>query len=496
MKHDETKRPTRRCGAKGAMLTLSLCAIISLISTSRVLHSLRSSSSSSSSSSSAPVSMPASIDQNLADERKGSRITQALAANEASATEAIAIDGVDGNVNGVDGVSNASVATTAATATNNMDATSDQSVARVTATVTATAATRLPSDNNLPEAKENIAVPKVAWLEPSIVDLPDWPDPSIIQNLAINDTVIVLIVTCPYLSFLENSIASMEVHGFNNYVIVPLDRPASDAIHAVWPNNSVTVPPFPPQRRFDLKMKKPAKYNTKPFQELTSSRAIILRAFLEASLRMTSAPNARGGAVSIFYCDVDTYWQSPNALNVFRDLALPPAAAAQPSSTRRQHDMVAIVDSNEVEDGKICSGLLYLRPSDGTLWFLSIWDAWIRTNRFKNDQLAIYKAYEQVLSMKKHNHRDDDAGDDNDDGDAKQQPETSFHVHLLPPYNPQFPVGNVFFEKMSAQQRNQTLIVHNNFIRGAERKRGRFHNFGLWIAQGKTDQYGGRCGSA
>ena len=43
-----------------------------------------------------------------------------------------------------------------------------------------------------------------------------------------------------------------------------------------------------------------------------------------------------------------------------------------------------------------------------------------------------------------------------------------------------FPNGEIFFEQMPKQLRKEVVVVHNNFIKGKEKKIQRFKYFGLW----------------
>ena len=43
-----------------------------------------------------------------------------------------------------------------------------------------------------------------------------------------------------------------------------------------------------------------------------------------------------------------------------------------------------------------------------------------------------------------------------------------------------FPNGEIFFEQMPKQSRNQVVVIHNNFIIGLHKKIQRFTYFNLW----------------
>ena len=52
-----------------------------------------------------------------------------------------------------------------------------------------------------------------------------------------------------------------------------------------------------------------------------------------------------------------------------------------------------------------------------------------------------------------------------------------------------FPHGELYFEQMPEDMRKKAFIVHNNFIKGKNRKIGRFKEFGLWIRYGNFSKF-------
>ena len=44
-----------------------------------------------------------------------------------------------------------------------------------------------------------------------------------------------------------------------------------------------------------------------------------------------------------------------------------------------------------------------------------------------------------------------------------------------------FPCGQLFFEQMTQEKRNQAVVIHNNFIIGKFKKIHRFKYFDLWL---------------
>ena len=54
-----------------------------------------------------------------------------------------------------------------------------------------------------------------------------------------------------------------------------------------------------------------------------------------------------------------------------------------------------------------------------------------------------------------------------------------------------FPSGNIYFESMSKVERDEVVVLHNNYIVGKDRKIQRFKSFDLWaqdFEKGKIEQ--------
>lgn len=101
--------------------------------------------------------------------------------------------------------------------------------------------------------------------------------------------IVILIATCPYLEMLDNMIGSMRKVNVSNFVVVPLDETTHNVSCKLYPDNTVSIPPFTKL----ASTLEPATYGSKEFQALTASRPVILSAFLNLGY-------------TVFYCDIDT----------------------------------------------------------------------------------------------------------------------------------------------------------------------------------------------
>jgi hypothetical protein len=266
-----------------------------------------------------------------------------------------------------------------------------------------------------------------------------WPFRRLDYLADSKNRLVVLIISCPYLDFVDNLVSSLRTIGVNNFLVVPLDPVAEKfARKLVSPEHVVPCPPFVPT----FNSKRAAKFNTKPFKKLTSTRPKIL----ESLIRL---------GYTIFYCDVDVYWKR----NIFELLDTDEDTFGK--------DLVAMVDTpHPIEEGHVCSCYLYLQPTYNTKAFLQYWQQFIDTGKYKNDQLAIYEAYKTF---------------------------TNLSGKLYPNNNPYFPSGAVYDNAMTEEEKSQVWLVHNNFIKGHDFKINRFLKWGLWKPSGKLDALEWEC---
>ncbi|CAJ1966370.1 unnamed protein product [Cylindrotheca closterium] len=287
------------------------------------------------------------------------------------------------------------------------------------------------------------------------VTLSRWP--SLSRNIADSkNRLIVLIASCPYLDLVDNLVQSLLALELHNYVVVPLDESArSYAIELLGADHVVAVPPFAPS----LPALKQAKFNSPAFAKITSVRPQVLHAFLDQGF-------------TIFYNDVDVVWRK-NIFEVFDP-------AGENTETSDAVDMVAMVDSHPVEEAFICSCYLYLKPTSPMKNFLLHWQSLMdgaakkeKKKRYKNDQEAIYDAYQDITK-------------------PKNGKESSLKATLYPSDNEFFPSGAVY-DIWPGEKQSNAYLVHNNFIRGHNFKINRFLRWNLWKPSSKMEEMDLTC---
>jgi hypothetical protein len=181
---------------------------------------------------------------------------------------------------------------------------------------------------------------------------------------------------------------------------------------------------------------------------LQHSRPRIIRAFLELG-------------VNVFYSDVDTVWTGKsNALELF---------------AKEEHSKDDLIVTED--DGRkkiVCSCFLYAKPTSGSLAFVQAWEKMSESCvTCKNDQVSLNQLF------------------------LKRKEDATIHnatVHIYADGNPYFPSGKAYFGSRGRDM-SETLVVHNNWIKGKNTKIKRFKNNDLWHHLGRLDKLGWKASS-
>ncbi|CAI8617720.1 unnamed protein product [Vicia faba] len=257
--------------------------------------------------------------------------------------------------------------------------------------------------------------------------------------VAKNGTVIVCIVSQPYLPFLNNWLISVAMQKRHDMVLVIAeDYHSLYKVNELWPGHAVLIPPV-------LDVEASHKFGSMGFFNFTARRPSHLLKILELGY-------------SVMYNDVDMVW-----------LADPFPYLQGSHDVYFTDDMTAIKPLNHSHDlpppGKkgrpyICSCMIFLRPTDGAKLILKKWleelqmEPWSRTKK-SNDQPAFNWAL-----MK----------------NAKEA-----DLYLLP--QEAFPTGGLYFKNKTwvKETKGRHVIIHNNYIVGFEKKIKRFRDYGFWL---------------
>ena len=343
------------------------------------------------------------------------------------------------------------------------------------------------------------------------------------NNANKNKRLVVAAANYGYVDFADNFAHQLLTHlKITNVVLVPLDLEAYKLLHKAYPEHTLPVMPdslltkgaggedgnLPPPTRqppsttsllrrmwrwiadsailqrlwWIILWLTPGReardayaptFNSRGFRELTATRPVFLRAFLQKGY-------------SVLYSDIDTVWQQ----NLWEYVD----EERQTSRGRNNNDTAAVADKAVVwKDGPthLCTCLMYLPAPPATnpdgsggrtaLTLLDHWIAAIRTGTYANDQPAFNAVWKSATGL-------------------------GTPVRVVP-NSDAFPTGAMFFDGVNAddladldknknhadddkaaaveRRRNKAVVIHNNFIKGRRNKLARFEAYDLWHPSGK-----------
>lgn len=259
--------------------------------------------------------------------------------------------------------------------------------------------------------------------------------------VAKNDTktVIVCIVSEPYLSFLNNWLISIVRQKHHEKVLVIAeDYKTLFVVNGKWPGHAVLVPPV-------IDTQVAHKFGSQGFFNFTARRPQHLLNILELGY-------------NVMYNDVDMVW-----------LADPFPYLKGNHDVYFMDDMTPIKPLNHPNvlppPGKkgrtyICSCMIYMHPTPGAKLLMNKWieelkdQPWSRAKK-ANDQPAFNWALNKTAGQ--------------------------VDMYLLP--QAAFPTGGLYFKNKTwvKETKGKHVIIHNNYIVGFEKKIKRFHDYGLWL---------------
>ncbi|KAL4343630.1 hypothetical protein S83_034964 [Arachis hypogaea] len=264
--------------------------------------------------------------------------------------------------------------------------------------------------------------------------------------VAKNGTVIVCIVSQPYLPFLNNWLISITRQNRQDMVLVIAEDYASlYKVNERWPGHAVLIPPV-------LDAESAHKFGSKGFFNFTARRPSHLLKILELGY-------------SVMYNDVDMVWLGDPLLQLegnhdvyFTDDMIP---------IKPLNHSHALPPPGKKGRPYICSCMIFLRPTDGAKLVLRKWieelqnQPWSRTQK-SNDQPAFNWALMKT---------------------AKE-----VDLYLLP--QAAFPTGGLYFKNKTwvKETKGKHVIIHNNYIVGFEKKIKRFRDYGLWLVDDHADE--------
>ena len=178
------------------------------------------------------------------------------------------------------------------------------------------------------------AVSQSSSVHPSL----QWPPPKdFVMNLAEDNTVIITIINCGFLEFLENWLLSIRRQNLENVMVIALDKASYEAVNNYWPGHVVW-----PQEKFGKEALQAFDYDTKEYAKVTNPRPAFIRDLIQLG-------------VKVVYSDVDMIWLG-NALEYVKNVK----------------EAFAIA-SDSVDYTVLCTCFLYFKPLQSNMNLLERW---------------------------------------------------------------------------------------------------------------------------
>jgi Nucleotide-diphospho-sugar transferase len=241
--------------------------------------------------------------------------------------------------------------------------------------------------------------------------------------------VIVAASSFDFVDFADNFANSLLKLNITNFVFVPLDAKAYEALHAAYPDHTLPTMPGLQNQPDDKHI----------FKTLTSSRPYFVEAFLR-----------KGYAV--LYNDIDIVWQH-NAWDFIDELNI-----------NNKFDKIMWQDT----DSQVCSCMFYLLPTADSVLLMDEWQDEISSDAYESDPTLVDQATLAVVLKRR----------------DVSSAEGSFATTKIIVNDTYFPAGNHFSWNKLVPENEKAIIVHNG-IDGKRNKKSRFIRSRLWKPSGR-----------
>jgi rhamnogalacturonan II specific xylosyltransferase len=257
----------------------------------------------------------------------------------------------------------------------------------------------------------------VQWTYPSSVD-GSIPN----EILTASSTIILVEVNDGYYNFFLNWLCHYEALKINlDVVVIAEDDVVSKKLEREVRRSR---PYLSIQRTNNKYMSSSLLYGSMHYKNLVSGRATHILSRLKAGK-------------NVLYTDVDTVWRN-NPMPYL-------------SALGKQVDAILQVDTEKFDglSPYYCTGFMAFVSNSRTIALMSAWESALQKPQLNQP------IFNQLLHKK------------------------SSVVHQPLP-KMEFPSGQMYFSKMNMKQRQQAVVVHNNYIQGIQNKQIRFEKYGLW----------------
>ena len=260
-----------------------------------------------------------------------------------------------------------------------------------------------------------------------------WPDPNILRNVAVDNTIIMISANCGYVNMAQNWIIHVKKLNITNFIVIAQDENVYDVLSTFVPGHVVMLDRDHPS---NVQVESDAfSFASQGFYEICKQRPHMIQSILDQGYK-------------VLYSDTDLVWLK----NPFEQL---------PDNV----DYVGMTDVDnedpEIDRRDVCSAFLYFQPNYNTKMLLSYW-----TKRM-------------VLDQNQYGHDQDHWRE------TLQKLKGSYTMHLLP--KQLFPPGFLYFDVNTLQERLTEIIpsevytVHANWMTGYRTKVSHLKDKGHWL---------------
>jgi rhamnogalacturonan II specific xylosyltransferase len=290
---------------------------------------------------------------------------------------------------------------------------------------------------------------------PDIIDPKEWPPLDMLEHIVskrfssssdVGDDpnaprIVVAAITYEDVDFADNFANSLLSLKVKNFVLVPLDMKAYQALQEGYPKHTVPVLP-------GLESLNASSYERERHDNyiLAAFRPIVIRYFLKLGF-------------AVFYNDAETVWQH-NAWEKIDKLF---------SSTKKDQNAAHRFPFSESafwrdESNQLCNCIMYLLPTINSLSIMEQWERGIHSKEWSDDQSTVTALVERLL-------------------DPSQW--DSMETIKVVPNDDYFPSGKSFSWEATKPENKKAVIIRSNLNLRKIRRRKRLEKAGLWKPSGR-----------
>jgi rhamnogalacturonan II specific xylosyltransferase len=290
-----------------------------------------------------------------------------------------------------------------------------------------------------------------------IVDPKEWPPLDMLERIISKPfsspsdvgedpnapRIVVAATTYEDVEFADNFVNSLLALKVTNFVLVPLDMKAYQALQEVYPKHTVPVlPGLESSSASSLERKSSESYI------LAAFRPIIISYFLKLGY-------------AVFYNDAEMVWQH----NAWKEIDKLFSSAKK---KQKAVQLFASAESTFWRDGpdQLCNCMMYLLPTMNSLSIMEQWERGIHAKEWSDDQSTVTSLVARLL-------------------DPSQW--DSIETIKIVPNDVKFPSRKSFSWEVPKPENKKAVIIRSNLNLRKVRRRKRLEKAGLWKPSGRIN---------